>query len=188
MRILHISDTHNLHHELAPMPDADVLIHTGDFTDRGTEDEVLDFLNWFVALPYKHKVFVTGNHDLCLWDAIDIEDLPDNLHFLQDRGCEIEGLRFFGLGYNHSDLLIPGDIDVLITHEPPFMILDESQGKHWGNILLRKRVLEIQARIHLFGHAHEAHGTEIQHGVVFSNAAVLDDHYQLRYSPVLLDI
>lgn len=106
MRILHISDTHNRHHDLAPMPDADVLIHSGDFADRGTEDEVLDFLNWFIALPYKHKLFVTGNHDLCLWNAIDIEDLPDNLHFLQDRGCEIEGLRFFGLACCLCPLLV----------------------------------------------------------------------------------
>ena len=48
-------------------------MHCGDFTDMGTEDEVLEFLNWFIELPYPHKIFVTGNHDLCLWEADDIE-------------------------------------------------------------------------------------------------------------------
>ena len=46
MKILHLSDTHGLHHRLKDMPAADVLVHTGDFTNNGTEEEVLDFLNW----------------------------------------------------------------------------------------------------------------------------------------------
>ena len=82
LRILQISDTHCRHKQLADLPDADVIVHCGDFSEMGTEDEVLDFLNWFIGLPYLYKVFVTGNHDLCLWDADDIEDLPDNVYFL----------------------------------------------------------------------------------------------------------
>lgn len=87
MKILQISDTHNKHRLLTNLPAADVIVHCGDFADRGTEDEVLDFLNWFIELPYPHKIFITGNHDLCLWEAEGIENLPDNLHFLQDRGA-----------------------------------------------------------------------------------------------------
>lgn len=87
--------------------------------------------------PYPHKIFVVGNHYICLWEAENIEDLPDNIHFLQDRVCEIEGITFFGLAYNHPESLIPNDVDVLITHEPPAMILDESNGTHWGNSALR---------------------------------------------------
>lgn len=96
MRILQLSDTHNQHARLTELPEADVVVHCGDFTENGTEEEVLDFLNWFAGLPYPHKLFVTGNHDLCLWDAEGIEDLPDGMHFLQDRGCVIDGVRFFG--------------------------------------------------------------------------------------------
>ena len=47
MTILQISDTHNRHQLLTDLPAADVLVHCGDFTDMGTEQEVLDFLNWF---------------------------------------------------------------------------------------------------------------------------------------------
>lgn len=178
MRILHISDTHNRHHLLRDMPDADVIVHSGDFTDMGTEAEVLDFLNWYIALPYKYKLFVTGNHDICLWDAENIEDLPENVFFLQDRSATIEGIRFFGLGFNHNEALIPMGTDVLITHEPPLRILDKSDGKHWGHSLIRERVFEVKPCFHLFGHSHESFGTLEKEGIVFSNGAVLDDRYQ----------
>ena len=44
MRILHFSDTHGLHHQIENIPIADVIIHSGDISHNGTEDEVLDFL------------------------------------------------------------------------------------------------------------------------------------------------
>ena len=188
MRILQISDTHSRHRKLEGLPAADVIVHCGDFADNGTEGEVLDFLNWFIELPYPHKIFVTGNHDLCLWDAENIEDLPENLHFLQDRGCEINGVKFFGLAYNHHEELIPHGINVLITHEPPIMILDKSSGIHWGNTPLRNRVLEVKPRYHLFGHAHEANGIREIDGIIYSNGAVLDDVMNMRYEPQVIVI
>lgn len=190
MKILQISDTHNKHQQLTNLPAADVIVHCGDFTEQGTEYEVLNFLNWFIELPYKHKVFITGNHDLCLWDAENIEELPDDVNFLQDRSCEIDGIKFFGLAYNHSERLVPSNIDVLVTHEPPVMILDESSGTHWGNAPLRNRVLKVKPKYHLFGHAHDAFGTVKQDGVVFSNGASLDENYNIRNEPkvFILDI
>ena len=185
MKILQISDTHNRHQQLINLPGADVIVHCGDFTDMGTEDEVLEFLNWFIELPYPHKIFVTGNHDLCLWEADDIEGLPYSVHFLQDRGCEIEGIKFFGLGYNHPESLIPYNVDVLVTHEPPAMILDESSNTHWGNVPLRNKVLEIKPRYHLFGHAHENYGTEKRDGIIFSNGSSLDNSYTIVRKPKL---
>ena len=141
MKILHLSDTHGLHHQLKDLPAADVIVHSGDFTHNGTEEEVLDFLNWYIDLPYAHKIFIVGNHDLCLWDAEGIEDLPDNVHFLQDKGVVLDGIRFFGLAYIHAENLIPDNADIVITHEPPMMILDEESGRHWGNMPLRNHIL-----------------------------------------------
>ena len=188
MRVLQISDTHNRHQLLTNLPAADVLIHCGDFTDMGTESEVLDFLNWLIELPYPYKLFVTGNHDLCLWDAENIEELPQNVYFLQDRRCEIGNVKFFGLGYNHPETLIPADVNVLITHEPPMMILDESNGTHWGNLPLRNRVMEIKPQYHLFGHAHEAYGIIVQDGIIFSNGSFLDDQYKLCHDPRIIKL
>lgn len=42
MELLQISDTHNRHQCLTNLPEADVIVHCGDFTDFGTEQEVLD--------------------------------------------------------------------------------------------------------------------------------------------------
>lgn len=188
MRILQISDTHNRHRLLTNLPAADVIVHCGDFADNGTEDEVVDFLNWYIDLPYKYKLFVTGNHDLCLWDAQNIEDLPENVFFLQDRGVTIEGVEFFGIAYDHSESLIPEGTDIVITHEPPIMILDESAGIHWGNVPLFKRIMEVRPRYHLFGHAHESYGIVEQNNTIFSNASVHDDQYHLCHSPHLFTI
>ena len=183
MKILQISDTHNRHRQLTNLPEADVIVHCGDFAANGTAEEVLDFLNWYIDLPYKYKIFVTGNHDLCLWDAKDIEDLPENVFFLQDRGVTIEGVKFFGIAYNHSECLIPEGTDIVITHEPPIMILDESAGTHWGNFPLFKRIIEVRPRYHLFGHAHESCGTLKQDDIIFSNGAILDDFYHISHQP-----
>ena len=183
MRILHLSDTSGLHHQIKDLPAADVIVHSGDFSHNGVESEVLDFLNWYIGLPYPHKIFVAGNHDHCLWDAVGIEDLPENVHFLQDNSITIDGLKFFGLAYNHSEELIPDDTDIVVTHEPPIMILDKSAGTHWGNALLRNRVLEIKPKYHFFGHAHEGYGTLKHEGIVFSNAALLDEKNRLVKKP-----
>ena len=185
MRILHLSDTHGLHPQIHDLPDADVIVHSGDISHSDTESEVLDFLNWFIGLPYPHKIFVTGNHDLCLWDAEFIEDLPANVHFLQDGGCEIDGVKFFGLAYNHPEELIPDDTDIVVTHEPPVMILDKSAGTHWGNAPLRNRLMAIKPRYHLFGHAHESFGTLKEDCTIFSNVSLLDERNKLVRKPRL---
>ena len=183
MRLVQISDTHGKHHLLGNLPEGDVLVHCGDITENGTEEEVLDFLNWFIELPQRNKIFVAGNHDICLWDAKDIEDLPDNVHFLQDRGIIIDGVSFFGLGFNHPEGVIPEGVDVLVTHEPPIGVLDGIEGESWGNLGILRRVYEVKPSYHLFGHTHEDNGTLTQDSIVFSNASLLDHCLNIRYLP-----
>ena len=185
MKILHLSDTHGLHRKIKDLPNADVIVHSGDISNNGTEEEVLDFLNWYIELPYPNKIFVTGNHDLCLWDAVGIKDLPHNIYLLQDSGVEIDGIRFYGIAYNHPETLIPLGTDIVVTHEPPVMILDESVGIHWGNAPLRNRIMEVKPRYHLFGHSHGGYGTVKQDNIVYSNAALLDDMNRLVRKPRL---
>ena len=50
MKILHLSDTHGAHHRLRNLPEADIMVHSGDFCMVGEEREALDFLNWFCSL------------------------------------------------------------------------------------------------------------------------------------------
>ena len=53
-------------------------------------------------LPYKHKVFVAGNHDMCMYGADKVEGLPDDIHYLCNSGVVIKSLR--DLGHAISEL------------------------------------------------------------------------------------
>ncbi|NRS87459.1 3',5'-cyclic AMP phosphodiesterase CpdA [Flavobacterium sp. 7E] len=62
MTLTLISDTHFRYNQLQ-LQGGDMLIHAGDLCDHGTEGEVIAFLKWFGEQPYKHKIFIAGNHD-----------------------------------------------------------------------------------------------------------------------------
>lgn len=196
MKILHISDTHNLHHTLNHLPDADIIIHSGDFTVMGSENEAIDFMNWFCDLPYRHKIFLTGNHDTCMLNA-EVNGLPENVHLLNNSNIVIDGIKICGISFfNIRDLsgekvnpvkAVPADSDIIITHQPPLNILDFSDNIHYGSFLLRERIMQVRPSLHLFGHVHNNYGIIYKNGIVFSNAALLDATYKLA-APRLLCI
>lgn len=197
LRILHMSDTHGVHRRLRDLPEADILVHSGDFTMSGSEAETLDFLEWLCDLPYRHKVLVAGNHDACLYGAR-LDGLDDNVHNLCGSGVEIEGLKFWGVPMfmedcvsGHQEQLyaaIPDDTDVLVTHTPPYGILDRDGGILYGSRELLERVHTICPSMHLFGHIHKAHGTTNDGMIVFSNAAIMDEGYDSLNGPNVLPI
>lgn len=202
MRILHISDTHGKHRHLPPLPEADVIVHSGDFTFSGSEDEAYDFMNWFCDLPYRHKVFVAGNHDMCMYGAEGIEGLPEDVHYLCNSAVEIGGLKFWGIPLFMEDCIngcqkdfyqqIPSDTDILVTHQPPFGILDLTDYgcglSHHGDILLRERIEKLHLKHHLFGHEHNASGVQQIGMTEFSNACILDNSYSITFNPRLFEV
>ena len=199
MRILHISDTHSKHRELPPLPDADVIIHSGDFTFAGSEDEAYDSINWFCDLPYQHKIFIAGNHDMCMYGAESIEGLPNNVHYLCNNGIEINDVQFYGIPMFMEDFIdgsfdrmisdIPESTNVLITHQTPYGLCDEYNGHHCGDRVLREKTDKLSSlRCHLFGHQHEANSMIFRKGIIFSNAAVLDIHYNIMSNPRIIEI
>src|SRR5687768_10976079 len=67
MQIVHISDTHGVKfHSRLIIPECDVLIHSGDIGGRTTILELQEFLMWFDRQPAKLKIWIAGNHDLCM--------------------------------------------------------------------------------------------------------------------------
>lgn len=186
MKILHLSDTHNCHRRLRNLPEADVVVHSGDFCMVGTEQEAIDFLNWFCDLPYKHKIFICGNHDNCLYGA-NIDGLPDNVYYLCNSGIEIEGTKFYGIPMFMEDCVtdrqsrsyakIPDNTDVLITHSPAFGILDFDNGINYGSKEILMKLSNLHLKAHLFGHIHSQHGVMEQNGIIFSNGAIMNTGY-----------
>lgn len=202
MKILHLSDTHGAHHRLRELPQANVVVHSGDFCMVGEQRESLDFINWFCDLPYRHKIFICGNHDECLYGA-NIEGLDGNVHYLCNSGIEIEGVKFYGVPMFMQDCIsprqarnyaeIPDDTDVLITHSPAYGILDlddsiDGEFIHYGSEELLDRVVKIHPRAHLFGHIHRQNGTTEQNGIIYSNGAIMNDNYSNLNTPNIIEI
>src|SRR3712207_960574 len=96
-RLVFISDTHNCNEQI-PVPDGDILIHSGDATNRGTMEEIIAFDYWFSGLPHKFKVFVAGNHDWLFETRPKYARslLSENIIYLQDSFTEIEDLKIYG--------------------------------------------------------------------------------------------
>jgi Icc-related predicted phosphoesterase len=176
VRLVLISDTHELHREVE-VPDGDILIHAGDFTMFSQSiAEITDFNNWLGELPHRHKIVVPGNHEFFLEADPSERFLLGNTTVLINEAIEIEGLRIwgspvtplFGGAFGMSSAKdrkrlyaqIPEDIDVLITHGPPYGILDTApiSGLREGCGELLDAVIRIRPKLHVFGHIHGAYG------------------------------
>ena len=205
MKIICIADTHNTHHQIV-IPSGDVIIHAGDFTEAGTQRETQDFLDWFVDLPHKYKILVPGNHDFFFEKHLEELDniIPPGIECLIDKGIKINGIKFWGSPYipgesnwaftrsrggrmrSHWDL-IPEDIDFLITHTPPYGILDQLDNKrHVGCEQLTARLKVLKVSYHIFGHIHHEYGIVKISDTVHINAALLDNRYRLINSPLVV--
>lgn len=186
MKILHLSDTHGCHHRLQNLPEADVVVHSGDFCMVGSEQEAIDFVNWFCDLPYRHKILICGNHDVCLYGA-DIDGLDDNVHYLCNSGIEIDGLKFYGVPMFMGDCIsdrqsrnyakIPSDTDILITHSPAYGIIDLDDNINYGSEEILDRLTALNLKAHLFGHIYAQHGMKSLNGTIFSNGAIMNSDY-----------
>jgi predicted phosphodiesterase len=88
MRIVAISDTHTMERNFQ-IPDGDVLVHCGDFTYKGRQEEITDFLDWFLDLPHKNKILIAGNHDVTLEknhreDIVSLLEIEDSEHWIHE--------------------------------------------------------------------------------------------------------
>ncbi|ETO27691.1 hypothetical protein RFI_09441 [Reticulomyxa filosa] len=246
IRIVHISDTHLKHQRFEQnIPDGDILIHSGDFSDKKGNsrfmkypnvDTIKDFNEWLGARPHKfcktsvfqkiYKIFVSGNHEtnLMQYNAQQVQELLTNCIYLQDSGVELFGINFYGSPYmarlplknayaTTESILrgkwdaIPSNTDILITHTPPFNILDLAWGKdyanndacahcgdihvkydHWGDSYLKTQVLNrIRPLAHLFGHVHDDFGFKTHEGVLFVNSS-MDLSKNCHYMDVIFDL
>lgn len=209
MKILFLSDTHGQHRKLKNLPQADMLIHAGDVSQRGEDHEVEDFIKWFSKLEYQYKIFIAGNHDFYFEDETvnRIQRmLPPDAYYLCDTGVTIEGVNiwgspitptFFNWAFNRDRgkeiakywSKIPKNTDVLITHGPPFGILDLTKaGLNVGCEDLLKKVKSIKPKYHLFGHIHETYGEYQNAHTIFCNGSILDENYAIANQPILFEI
>ena len=218
MKIVAISDTHQYHRHVS-LPEGDVLIHAGDLSKTGSLVAVEDFAEWMGSQPFKHKVVIAGNHDFAFMNNLKKKSekalAKHGCTYLHDSSVEIEGLKFYGSPYQPEFFnwafnlprgkaladkwaQIPDDVNVLITHGPPYGILDlvedtiSNAGRdlHQGCQDLLNRLMELkELKAHIFGHLH-LNGGQIKmiSNVAFVNAAICTERYSPTNPPVIFEI
>lgn len=178
MKIAIISDTHSKHKNLN-IPKVDCIIHAGDFTKTilNNREETEEFLEWFSSLDIKYKILVPGNHELFFEYLYKTEqlNLDEKIICLIDKSIIIEGIKFYGMPWcenfedwafnkNEKEMKeklrnIDVDTDILITHTPPYNVLDlTDELDNVGSKLLREELKRLNLLFHVFGHIHEDRG------------------------------
>ena len=209
MKIDCISDLHGHYPELEG---GDLLIVAGDLTARDMVVEYAPFITWLENQEYTKKIFIGGNHDN------NIAAIEWYEGYLCDSGTEFEGLKIWGSpwtltfeGMNpHCKAFtvdaeeelekkwksIPHDIDILITHSPPWGIMDgvkrntqlpiESCGSLHLYLLLK---YAIRPRLHVFGHIHEGYGRlERFTDCISVNASHVNQKYEPVNKPIRIEL
>jgi len=201
MKIAAISDTHGRQGWV--IPDCDVFVHAGDITAGGSYAEMMQFI---VAIEKRlkqggieHVLLVPGNHDQTChaWmTGIRAATNDPRIHWLIDESFTYQGKTFWGSPWTppfmdwffmaEEDKLariyesMPDVLDVLITHGPPWGILDPGfQAPHVGSNALLEAVGKRRIRHHVFGHLHGAGGMHLLQKTMFHNVAAVNEAYEL---------
>ena len=206
-RIVAISDTHEQHGSIR-VPEGDILVCAGDITTDGKPAEVAEFNAWFAAQPHPYKLLIAGNHDFLFEkDSGYARSLiSSSIIYLENSACEIMGLKFWGspvtpwffdwaFNKQRGEEIrrfwdeIPSDTDVLVTHGPPFGILDKNaRGENTGCEELCRALERVRPRLHIFGHIHEGYGIAEQDEMTLVNACQLDYKYRLVNEPLVVTL
>jgi Icc-related predicted phosphoesterase len=200
------SDTHGNHRQLGNIS-GDLLIHAGDFSMFGSDQDVRDFNAWLEELEFRHKIVIAGNHEghhamlppqqwkTLISSAIFLHDESVTLDF-QHRTVRVWGSswqpQFYGTGYALSGsaikekwAAIPEGTHIVVTHTPPLGYGDfNSFGSNVkGCPDLLDAIRRVAPTLHVFGHLHEGagqyRGAASLNNTLFVNAAVVDNNYQL---------
>ncbi|RDW67621.1 hypothetical protein BP6252_09017 [Coleophoma cylindrospora] len=214
-RVMVISDTHEHSLDGTMMPQADVLLHTGDLTNFGDLESLRESVKMLGTIEAELKLVIAGNHDIFLDATPRVENISDKEYaeyhkaaleimtgpLAKESGITYlqEGTHTFnisngatikvyaspytaGLGdwafpykpledrFNDAQQTIrtsiatnpiPCGVDIVMTHGPPHLILDQDDGQHLGFPNLLRAVSRTRPLMHCFGHIHEGHGANI---------------------------
>lgn len=172
--------------------------------------------------PNVEFVFTPGNHDFFpiakqLFGVTDIDwhlHYPKNMHMLIDSEITIKGIRFYGSPYvpiishrwafesEHDQLnnhfsKIPKHVDILLTHTPPHLSMNESidRSMQWGghdafgSSELTLAIMDKQPRYAFCGHIHTGgHECFMINNTKCYNVSRLDERYEVAFDPLILDI
>lgn len=217
-----IADLHGFYPKLEG---GDLLIVAGDLTANDSPLQLYNFTEWLKLQPYKKKICIAGNHDNLLFNSKAFKGPESPLYFdyLCDSGTEFEGLKIWGSPWTKTfegmnphckaftvdtedELMdkwemIPEKVDILITHSPPYGILDGIDDSHDGTLFhVGSKTLYgwlqyvERPKLHVFGHIHEGYGqgewfvgyNDIP--VISVNASHVNEYYQPVNKPIRIEL
>jgi Icc-related predicted phosphoesterase len=215
MKIITISDTHTKHNQipLEWLEPADMIIHAGDISSRGSLWEIENFCYWFDKLDqYDHKIFIAGNHDWGFQNnyegAMEIVRSYKTIKYLQDSSVVCDGVKIYGSPWQpefHNWAfnlkrgaeiqekwdMIPLDTDILITHGPAYgrgdFVLNGLENVGCKD-LLYTIATKVNPKIHIAGHIHSGYGESFAGNTHFINASTLNESYMVTNKPIIFEI
>mmetsp|Transcript_17529 Transcript_17529/g.21197 ORF Transcript_17529/g.21197 Transcript_17529/m.21197 type:complete len:329 (-) Transcript_17529:557-1543(-) len=182
LRVVCISDTHAKHDKIDParIPHGDILIHAGDITLKGEVSSIKSFRDWMGKLPHRHKIVISGNHDVsldedypCKMNAESINTARENIldveefTYLNNDSVTVEGYNIYGSPVQPEFCKwafqrergkdcrmewekIPTDTDILVTHGPPLGFGDRCKNNSRAGCFDLLR--EVQCRVKPYAH------------------------------------
>lgn len=204
----------DLHGEKPKLSGGDLLLLAGDYTTNDSPQQWALFIDWLSFQGYRKKIFIAGNHDIYLAEGKLGTPKYLDATYLCDSGCEFGGFKIWGSPWTvrvsgmdekcmaftcktDDELaakwaLIPEDTDILITHSPPFGILDAVFAKriylNVGSQSLLDRVEHVRPELHVFGHVHGGYGQLEAGDIHFVNASHLDENYDPMNKVIRLEL
>ena len=181
LKIVCVSDTHSRQEELK-IPKCDLFIAAGDLIDyKDGENKIKLFNEWLEKIESKTKIIIAGNHDNYLnKHKSKIKEIFPRANYLEYNDFQLKdpniliygvpctlrrNLFYFGNAFSlpgeelkRQFEKIPSNTDILVTHVPPYDVLDLSyKNKHLGSKWLRNEICNrIHPKIHIFGHNHDS--------------------------------
>ncbi len=201
VRVVLISDTHGRHEELGELPDGDILIHCGDFVPnykRCTVVNIEKFDAWLGTQSdkFKHTYVCCGNHEVLLDNggtATPSVTLKNGKWLDGSKVIEVCNLKIWGAPYrprrgcayraeafgrslkfikNFWKENLESNLDVVITHGPPYGVLDLEPVGHIGDWYLLDQIANYaKPSLHAFGHVHHCYGGRKYKNTLFVNAS-----------------
>ena len=197
VRIIVISDTHGEHEMLTHislahmLPQGDILIHCGDFANKGNKQDVQNFIQWISGLSqFPEKYVIDGNHDRTLQknaflrrndDSIDLQQMFESsksVYLLQDEFIKTKhGILIYGASWNTCESgSFPSRFnlqpDIVLAHSPPYLSrsitipqVGEEKSHGWKmSKELAHVVISNKIPLCLGGHVHWTRGVvEVKH-------------------------
>ena len=207
MRVVILSDTHDNHHRIAPLPPCDMLIHCGDvmmtskhFSDKVSIKKLQLFNDWLEMCEATERIVIAGNHDTFM-EKIgqkEVQSILTNARYLVNEHFTIGSLTawatplsmgkspnraFQSKQFKHSTITAkPETVDILVTHGQ-----------------CEDLTSTIPHKIHIWGHSHNSYGirypgdkmlTQKQHytsSALSICAPIMNGRFKMRNLPVIID-